>query len=133
MIGLQAFRDCQTKALDAQAAVRSALKVQQDEAASGAAGTVHVDARHGTERCGSDAQRGEARSRGNGPRAHAEGPAHILYKKLWPQLLVKHAVRLPDVNAICTSLKKRNAIVFLDWPPRGKAPKDEYRMQQPAD
>jgi hypothetical protein len=34
-IGLQAFRDCQTKALDAQAAVRSALKVQQDEAASG--------------------------------------------------------------------------------------------------
>jgi len=67
------------------------------------------------------------------PELTPKAPAHILYKKLWPQLLVKHAVRLPDVNAICTSLKKRNAIVFLDWPPRGKAPKDEYRMQQPAD
>jgi hypothetical protein len=30
-----------------------------------------------------------------------KAPAHILYKKLWPQVLVKHAVRLPDVNAIC--------------------------------
>jgi hypothetical protein len=36
------------------------------------------------------------------------------------------------VNAICASLKKKNELVFLDWAPRGRAPKDDYRMQRPA-
>jgi hypothetical protein len=61
-----------------------------------------------------------------------KAPDHTTYKKLWPAVLTKHAVRLTDVNSICAALKKKNELVFLDWEPRGRVPKDDYRMQRPA-
>ena len=44
-----------------------------------------------------------------------KAPAHITYKNLWAAVLTKHAVRVTEVNAICARLKKKYALVFLDW------------------
>ena len=59
-------------------------------------------------------------------------PDHVTYKKLWPAVLTKHAVLLTEVNSICAALKKKNELVFLDWGPRDRVPKDDYRTQRPA-
>jgi three-Cys-motif partner protein len=50
-LGLQAFRECQTKAMDAQAETRAALKVRHEYYDSGQK-EMFVAARHGTERIG---------------------------------------------------------------------------------
>ena len=131
-LGLQAFRECQTKAMDAQAETRAALKVRHEYYDSGQeemftslhdmgpneTGTLRADAKKAAEALVLELT----------PKA----PDHITYKKLWPAVLTKHAVRLPDVNSICAALKKKNELVFLDWEPRGRVPKDDYRMQRPA-
>jgi hypothetical protein len=39
-----------------------------------------------------------------------KAPDHTIYKKLWPAVLTKHAVRLTDVNSICAALKKRTSL-----------------------
>jgi three-Cys-motif partner protein len=131
-LGLQAFRECQTKALDAQAETRAALKVQHEASGSGQsemftslhdmgpneAATLRADAKKAS----------EAAVLKLTPKA----PAHITYKKLWPAVLTTHAVRLTDVNTICANLRKKNELLFLDWEPRGRVPKDHYRMQRPA-
>jgi hypothetical protein len=129
-IGLQAFRECQTKALDAQAETRAALKVQHKASGSGQsemftslydmgpneAATLRADAKKAAEAAVLELT----------PKA----PAHITYKNLWLAVLTKHAVRLSDVNAICANLRKKNELLFLDWEPRGRVPKDDYRMQR---
>jgi hypothetical protein len=59
-----------------------------------------------------------------------KAPDHTTYKQVWAAVLTKHAVRLTDVNAICANLKKKDVLVFLDWEPRVRVPKDHYRMQR---
>ena len=60
-----------------------------------------------------------------------KAPDHITYKSLWAAVLTKHAVRVTEVNAICARLKKKNALVFLDWEAGKRKPEDHYRMQRP--
>jgi three-Cys-motif partner protein len=131
-IGLQAFRECQTKALDAQAETRAALKVQHEASDTGQSEmftSLHEMGPNEAARLRTDAKKAaEAAVLELTPKA----PAHITYKKLWPAVLTKHAVRLTDVNTICANLKKKNELVFLDWEPRGRVPKDNYRMHRPA-
>jgi three-Cys-motif partner protein len=131
-IGLQAFRECQTKALDAQAETRAALKVRHEYYDSGQKEmftSLHDMGPNETATLRANAKKAaEALVLRLTPKA----PEHITYKKLWPAVLTKHAVRLPDVNSICAALKKKNELVFLDWEPRGRVPKDDYRMQRPA-
>ena len=131
-IGLQAFRDCQTKALDAQADTRAALKVQDEAAGSGQ--HEMFTSLHDMGPNEAAAERGAAKKAAEAAvlELTPEAPNHITYKQLWPVVMTRHAVRLTEVNKICTDLKKKNELVFLDWAPRGKAPKDEYRLQRPA-
>lgn len=131
-LGLQAFRECQTKAMDAQAETRAALKVRHEYYDSGQKEmftSLHDMGPNelATLRAGAK-KAAEALVLELTPKA----PDHITYKKLWPAVLTKHAVRLPDVNSICAALKKKNELVFLDWEPRGRVPKDDYRMQRPV-
>jgi hypothetical protein len=130
-IGLQAFRECQTKALDTQAATRAALKVQ--EKAAGTGQQEMFTSLH-------DMGRNEAAALRDAEKKAAEAavlaltpkaPNHVVYKKVWPTVLTRHAVRLADVNAICADLRKRGELVFPDWEARRKVPQDHYRMQRP--
>jgi three-Cys-motif partner protein len=131
-LGLQAFRECQTKALDAQAETRAALKVQHEASGSGQSEmftSLHDMGPNEAATLRADAKKAaEAAVLKLTPKA----PAHITYKKLWPAVLTTHAVRLTDVNTICANLRKKNELLFLDWEPRGRVPKDNYRMQRPA-
>ena len=45
--------------------------------------------------------------------------------------LVSGAVRLTDVNAICSALKKKGQLVGLNWEDRARVPKDHYKLQRP--
>jgi three-Cys-motif partner protein len=130
--GLAAFRECQTKALDAQAKTRAALKVQRE--ASGTGQSELFESLH-------DMGPNEAVAWRAKEKAQAEAlvldltpkaPDHITYKSLWAAVLTKHAVRVTDVNAICASLKMKNELVFLDWEAGKRKPEDHYRMQRPV-
>jgi three-Cys-motif partner protein len=130
-IGLQAFRECQTKALDAQAETRAALKMQQGKAESGQ--QEMFTSLH-------DMGPNEAAALRNEAKRAAEvmvldltpkAPDSILYRKLWSQVLTKHAVRLTDVNTICADLKKKGQLVVPNWEARKRVPQDHYRMQRP--
>jgi hypothetical protein len=129
--GLQAFRECQTKALDAQAETRAALKMQYEAAGSGQAEmftSLHDMGPNEAATLRQDAKRAaEAMVLELTPKA----PDHVTYKKLWPTVLTRHAVRLTDVNNICAALKKNGKVCFLDWEPRARVPKDHYRLQRP--
>src|SRR5215831_14641561 len=131
-IGLQTFRGCQTKALDAQAKTRAALKVQHEASGSGQSEmftSLHdMGPNEAATLRANEKKAAEAAVLELTPKA----PAHITYKKLWPAVLTKRAVRLTDVNTICANLRKKKELVFLDWEPRGRVPKDDYRIQRPA-
>jgi three-Cys-motif partner protein len=130
--GIAAFRECQTKALDAQAETRAALKVRHE--ASGTGQTELFESLH-------DMGPNETAAMRVAEKAKAEAlvleltpkaPDYITYKKLWASVLTKHAVRLTDVNRICANLKKKEALLFPDWETGKRVPQDHYRTQRPA-
>lgn len=129
--GLAAFRECQTKALDAQAATRAALKVQQESDDTGQSElftSLHDMGRNETaELRAKEKANAEATILAIMPKA----PEHITYKKLWATVLTQHAVRRTDVNAICGALKKTGLLACSNWEDRTRVPKDHYRLQRP--
>jgi three-Cys-motif partner protein len=129
--GLAAFRECQTKALDAQAETRAALKVQQDADESGQSEfftTLHDMGPNDTAKLRAKAKEdAEAAVVGLLPKA----PDHITYKKLWAAVLTQHAVRLTDVNAICGKLYKTKQLTCSNWEERVRVPKDHYKLHRP--
>jgi len=57
-------------------------------------------------------------------------PRTSKYEDVWPSVLAKHLVRLPDVNQIAARLRKEQRIVFPDWE-RGKhVPQPSYKMHK---
>jgi three-Cys-motif partner protein len=130
--GIAAFRECQTKALDAQDETRAALKVRHE--ASGSGQSELFDSLH-------DMGPNETAAMRATEKANAEAlilkltpkaPDHITYKKLWATVLTKHAVRVTDVNRICANLRKKEALLFPDWETGKRVPQDHYRTQRPA-
>ena len=129
--GIATFRECQTKALDAQAETRAALKVSHE--ASGTGQTELFESLHAMGPNKAAAMRAR-----KGQKAEAlvldltpKAPDYITYKKLWASVLTKHAVRLTDVNRICANLKKKDALLFPDWEAGKRVPQDHYRTQRP--
>jgi three-Cys-motif partner protein len=130
--GIAAFRECQTKVLDAQAETRAALKVRHEASGSGQSelfeslhdmGPNETAAMRATEKAKAEALILELT-----PKA----PDHITYKKLWTAVLTKFAVRVTDVNSICANLRKKGALLFPDWETGKRVPQDHYRTQRPA-
>jgi len=58
-------------------------------------------------------------------------PDSILYEKLWPQVLARHVVRRPDVNAMAARLRAEEQLVFPDWEKGKRIPQPWYRTQRP--
>lgn len=125
--GLEVFRDCQVKALEAQAATRAATKVDKAEAKS-----------HQTEMFGSFHEMGEneantflefekSKARDALIALAPDKANPILYKDLWPLVLAKYVVRLTTVNQLAAQLRKDNVLDFPDWEPRKRVPQPNYR------
>jgi three-Cys-motif partner protein len=129
--GIEVFRDCQIAALNTQAKTRAAVKVTAQASTSG-----QVEMFSSLHDMGPDqtvallareCEAAEASIKELSPKS----PDHIRYAHLWPAVLSRHVVRLPDVNAICGRLKKQGGLLFPDWEHRARVPKDHYRMQRP--
>jgi hypothetical protein len=130
-IGLAAFRECQTKALDVQAATRAALKLQHDKDTSGQSEL--FESLHDMRPNETAALRAKAKADAESmilaltPKA----PDHVSYKKLWAAVLTEHAVRLTDVNSICGALYKQGRLACQNWEARARVPKNYYNLHRP--
>ena len=128
--GIEVFRDCQIKALREQSRTRAATKVKHAETSTG-----QKELFQSLHDMGPDELRAFL---------HAEclaaersllalsplQPDSIRYEKLWPQILERHVVRLPDVNKIAARLRSEGTLLFLDWERGKRVPQPSYRVQR---
>ncbi len=128
--GIEVFRDCQMKALHTQAELRAQGKVRATEAKSGQNELFESMLDMAPDKTAAMLAEAKKKATAKVLELTPKAPDHITYKKLWPAVMTEHVVRLTDVNTICADLKKKNELVFLDWEPRGRVPKDHYRMQR---
>jgi three-Cys-motif partner protein len=130
--GIAAFRECQTKALDAQDETRAALKVRHEVSGSGQSELFESLHDMGPSETAAMRAAEKANAEALILKLTPKAPDHITYKKLWATVLTKHAVRVTDVNSICANLRKMEALLFPDWEAGKRVPQDHYRTQRPA-
>ena len=58
-------------------------------------------------------------------------PSSVTYEVVWPRVLAKHIVRVPDVNRMAARLRKEGSISFPEWERGKRVPQPHYRMQRP--
>jgi three-Cys-motif partner protein len=129
--GIAVFRDCQVKALIAQAATRAAGKMQHAERRSGQAelfSSLHDMAPDDTKAL---LEREKREAEAMILELVPKSPEQISYGKLWPAVLGNHMVRLPDVNTICAKLRKKEVLQFPNWEAGKRTPKDHFLVQRP--
>jgi three-Cys-motif partner protein len=128
--GIEVFRDCQVKALTEQSRTRAAAKVKHAESNTG-----QIEIFQSLHDMAPDeltafltAQRAEA------VKSLLEltpvAPDTILFQKLWPKVLSRHVVRLPDVNRIAAQLRSDEKLLFPDWEKGKRVPQPYYRTQR---
>lgn len=125
--GIEVFRDCQVRALEAQA--EAASQRTQGKLVEGGIGSLFgtewepssVNHRHFLER-----QRQNAREALLVLAANEPG---LLWKDTWPRLLADYAVRRTDANQIAGALQKEGRIDFAGWVKGKKVPSELYALQ----
>ncbi|MDA9389891.1 hypothetical protein WN73_03925 [Bradyrhizobium sp. CCBAU 45394] len=125
-IGLEVFRDCQVRALEAQ--TRAVKKVDSAERRSGQ--TELFESLHEMSPNQALAFLAEERVKARDTllrlAPHRSSP--ISYGELWPQVLARHVVRRTDINQLAGKMKKDGSLVFPDWEPRRRVPQPGYRL-----
>lgn len=131
--GLEVFRDCQTRALIEQSKTRASVKLRQAATRTGQ-GEIFQSLH--------DMAPAELESFLEAERAKAEKtfleltphePYSIKYETLWPQILARHVVRLPDVNQLGAKLRRDGRLNFPDWERGKRVPQPHYRIQRPVE
>lgn len=126
--GLEVFRDCQVKALAAQAEI-AGQKSQAKREANGQGSLFGTD----WERAGIDyrqfldEQRRAARSLLLDIAATESG---VTWGEVWPRMLADYALRKTDAGAIAGGLRKEGLINFSGWEEKKRVPADSYRLQR---
>jgi hypothetical protein len=59
-----------------------------------------------------------------------KAPAFIRYEKLWPQVLLQHVVRLPDVNKAVARLYAEGRLLVPTWEGKRRVPQRHYSIQR---
>ena len=128
--GIEVFRDCQVKALMEQSKTRAATKFRHAETSSGQKEIFQSLHDMGPDELVSflEAQRAEAEK--TLLQLTPKTPGSILYEKLWPQVLARHVVRLPDVNKMAATLRDAGTLLFPDWEKGKRVPQPRYRTQR---
>jgi hypothetical protein len=125
-IGLEVFRDCQVKTLEAQATARAATKVDNAKLKTGQSelfGSFHeMSGNEATVFLASERKAATATLLAATP----DESSPIRYKNLWPRVLRRHVVRKVDINKLAAELKKQGLLTFPDWEPRKRVPQPEY-------
>jgi three-Cys-motif partner protein len=128
--GIEVFRDCQLKALQEQAKTRAATKVKHAEATTGQREI--FESLH--DMAGNDLETKLTAAKAAAEKTLLDftplAPETIKYENVWPRVLAKHVVRLPDVNQIAAKLRKEQRIVFPDWESGKRVPQPNYKMHK---
>ena len=129
-IGIEVFRDCQVNALRTESTMRAAAKVKHAATSTGQGEifeSLHDMAPDKLEEFlqheGADAERSLFE-------LAPSKPHFLVYEKLRAQVLARHVVRSPDVNAIAAALRKQNKLSFPDWEKNKRVPQRGYRTQR---
>ena len=130
--GLAVFRDCQIAALNAQASTRAAGKIRHEELNSGQGEFFQSLHEMGPDKTAALLEQERKKAAGMIMELARAPPGHVLYREVWPAVLMKHVVRLTDVNSMCGDMRKSGALLFPDWEPRRRVPQDHYRMHRKA-
>lgn len=123
--GIEVFRDCQVRALEAQSMIagQKSLSKREENGQAGLFGPEWETA-PATHRSLLDHEREKAHDTLLNIAASQPGS---LWGYVWPQMLAKHAIRKPDANAIATSMYKSGKIKFPDWKDKKRVPANSYR------
>jgi three-Cys-motif partner protein len=129
--GIEVFRDCQLQALHEQAKTRAATKVKHAESVSGQREI--FESLH--EMAPNELETSLAAEKVAAERMLLDltpvAPLSVVYDAVWPRVLAKHVVRLPEVNKIAARLRKEESLSFPEWEPGKRVPQSRYRMQRP--
>jgi hypothetical protein len=129
--GIEVFRDCQVKALIEQSKTRAATRARHAETTTGQQELFQSLHTLGPDDLPAflDAER-EAAERALLDLTPRQ-PGSIPYERLWPQVLARHVVRLPDINRIAARLRNEGALLFPNWEKGKRVPQPRYRTQRP--
>jgi three-Cys-motif partner protein len=128
--GIEVFRDCQVKALHEQSATRAASKIRYAQDSSGQTELFQSLHDMGPNELSMFLAGEEKAAEGTLLELTPAKPGSILYEKLWPRVLARHVVRLPDVNKIAARLRSKGTLLFPDWEKGKRVPQPSYRTQR---
>ena len=128
--GIEVFRDCQVKTLIEQARTRATTKMKYAAASTGQGelfeSLYEMAPDELTLFLANERRQAEKTLLELTPKA----PNFIRYEKLWPQVLLRHVIRLPDVNKIAGQLRTDRKLFFPDWEKGKRVPQQNYRLQR---
>ena len=128
--GIEVFRDCQIKTLDAQDTVRSGAKIAAVQAQTGQSDMFATVQGLGPDLT-AEYLKGERNKAEDLLIALVRSEPLVTWAKLWPQILARHAIRRPELNAIAARLRQDGQLVFPDWEPGKRVPQPHYRLSAP--
>ena len=129
--GIEVFRDCQLKALQEQAKTRAATKIKHAETVSGQREIFESLHEMGPNELEQNLAAAKLAAANTLLDLCPVSPETAKYVEVWPRVLAKHVVRLPDVNQMASLLRKEGKVHFPDWEDGKRVPQAHYRMQKP--
>lgn len=128
--GIEVFRDCQMKALHEQAKTRAITKVKHAETTTGQREI--FESLH--EMAPNELETTLAAEKAAAEQTLLEltpaAPETLRYEEVWPRVLARHVVRLPEVNQIAARLRREQKLIFPGWESGKRVPQPEYRMHR---
>jgi len=128
--GIAVFRDCQIRALTEQAKTRAATKMRHGAANTGQ-GELFESLYEMAPDALADFLENERRlAEKTLLELSPTNPLSISYEKLWPEVLLRHVVRLTDINKIAAKLRADGKLLIPDWEKGKRVPQQHYRIQR---
>jgi hypothetical protein len=128
--GVEVFRDCQVKALNEQAKTRAAAKLRRAASNTGQGELFETLYEMAPDELISFLENQRNIAEKTLIELTPRAPDFVRYEKLWPEVLLRHIVRLPDVNKAVARLHATGSILIPDWEKKRRVPQQHYRIQR---
>lgn len=125
--GIEVFRDCQLKALEAQSSISGVMKIEAAQARGqlellSSMNEMREDPRLAFLRC--EKANAQRMMIGFVPAS----PSTIRWDQVWPRVLSEHAIRRTELGKVAAELRKAKVLHFPDWAAGKRVPDDDYRV-----
>ncbi len=128
--GIEVFRDSQIKALTEQAKTRAATKMKYEATSTGQGELFESLYEMAPSELTSFLENERRQAKKTLLEMTPKVPNFIRYEVLWPEVLLRYVVRLPDVNKIAAELRTDGKLLFPDWEKGKRVPQQNYKMQR---